>query len=163
MSHESCSLLNMLGYADCFAPCLANRLVPLLTLRLGLVVRQILDDAMMLGKNVAVMRNFCLLPANMRAARAAAKASEAPWYIDLWPLSVNPGSVVQNTYEVIFQLGSVVHLVPRWRNSTRLRVCHIVERAEDLSAERERLRAILIDLRVDAEIKVRFPPPITLG
>eukprot|EP00038_Savillea_parva_P026060 m.51091 g.51091 ORF g.51091 m.51091 type:complete len:907 (-) comp7284_c1_seq1:166-2886(-) len=114
----------------------------------------VLDDAMCLGKNVAVMRNFNRLPANLRAAKAAIKHSEAPWYIDLWPLSINPGSCVQHTYEVIFQMGSVVSLVPRWRYNTKLRVFHIVEKAEELASERTRIRDLLLDLRVDAEIKV---------
>jgi hypothetical protein len=55
-------------------------------------------------------------------------------------------------YEVIFQLGSIVHMVSRWRGLTRLRVCHLVERTEDIASERERIVALLADLRVFAEV-----------
>lgn len=106
------------------------------------------------------MRNFRRLPLNLREAKLAVKNGGSPWYIDLWPLSVNHGSVVQHTYEVIFQLGSVVHLVDRWRYNTRLRVCHIVEKAEELSSERARLTSLLGDLRVDAEVKVSSASPL---
>jgi hypothetical protein len=58
-----------------------------------------IDDALALGKNVAVMRGFAAAPARMEMAKLALKKDEKKWTIDMWPLSVNPGSIVQHTYE----------------------------------------------------------------
>eukprot|EP00041_Stephanoeca_diplocostata_P016824 m.333051 g.333051 ORF g.333051 m.333051 type:complete len:884 (+) comp20501_c0_seq2:148-2799(+) len=114
----------------------------------------IIQDALALGKNVCVIRNFSQMPELSARAKHDAKNNLDTWYIDLWPLLFSPGGPAQHSYEMILQLGSIVQKVRRWEKYTTLRVCHFVERGENLQSERDRLEALLNDLRVSAEIKV---------
>lgn len=71
----------------------------------------IIQDALSLGKNVCVIRNFSQMPELAERAKYDAKNNADTWYIDLWPLLFSPGGSTQHSYEMILQLGSIVQKV----------------------------------------------------
>ena len=84
-------------------------------------------------------------------------------YIDLWPIQMSAqlvsaeGDVLTtnfDTYTLIMQLGCILHTVPSWKNSYKLRVAVFVEYESDVAEERARVAELLENLRIEAEILV---------
>jgi len=59
-----------------------------------------------------------------------------------------------DTYTMVLQMGCILHMVPHWKENFLLRVMVFVEYKEDVEEEKKRLRALLENLRIPAEIKV---------
>ncbi|KAI8871719.1 hypothetical protein GQ42DRAFT_161832 [Ramicandelaber brevisporus] len=59
-----------------------------------------------------------------------------------------------DSYAMVLQLGTVLHSVPYWRDHFVLRVVCFVEHEQDVETERERVQALLITLRIEAELVV---------
>ncbi|KAM0163387.1 hypothetical protein ACHAPG_001311 [Botrytis cinerea] len=87
-------------------------------------------------------------------------------YIDLWPIQMSAeiaaeGDVKQNvlttnfdTYTLILQLGVILNTVPAWKKAYKLRVAVFVEYENDVEEERGRVKSLLENLRIEAEILV---------
>ncbi|KAG0311680.1 hypothetical protein BGZ99_009989 [Dissophora globulifera] len=59
-----------------------------------------------------------------------------------------------DTYAMVLQMGCILHMVPQWKDNYQLRVMVFVEYKEDVEEEKERLHALLENLRIPAEVKV---------
>ncbi|KAF9955005.1 hypothetical protein BGZ65_003659, partial [Modicella reniformis] len=59
-----------------------------------------------------------------------------------------------DTYAMVLQMGCILHMVPQWRDDYTLRVMVFVEYKNDVEEEEKRLRALLDNLRIPAEIKI---------
>jgi len=91
-------------------------------------------------------------------------------YIDLWPIQMSasvssgedgnmqPGhtSVNFDTYTLILQLGCILNTVPAWKKAYKLRVAVFVEYLSDVQEEKERVTALLENLRINAEVLVFY-------
>ncbi|EEP79900.1 conserved hypothetical protein [Uncinocarpus reesii 1704] len=122
----------------------------------------ILEDLLFkLRINVAIARGFEDLELPQPKHRGAKR------YIDLWPIqmsaeisgegcysSQNIVTTNFDTYTLILQLGCILHTVPSWRNSYKLRVAVFVEYETDVEEERGRVVALLEKLRIEAEVLV---------
>jgi potassium/chloride transporter 9 len=89
-------------------------------------------------------------------------------YIDLWPIQMSAeiatsgeGLTRKNvlttnfdTYTLILQLGCILHTVPSWKRTYRLRVCVFVEYETDVEEEKARVTTLLKNLRIEADIVV---------
>ncbi|KAA8575196.1 hypothetical protein EYC84_004393 [Monilinia fructicola] len=87
-------------------------------------------------------------------------------YIDLWPIQMSAeiaaeGDRKQNvlttnfdTYTLILQLGVILNTVPAWKKAYKLRVAVFVEYENDVEEERGRVKSLLENLRIEAEILV---------
>lgn len=88
-------------------------------------------------------------------------------YIDLWPIQMSAeiasegGESKQNvltsnfdTYTLILQLGCILNTVPAWKKAYALRVAVFVEYESDVDEERGRVKTLLDNLRIQAEILV---------
>jgi potassium/chloride transporter 9 len=87
-------------------------------------------------------------------------------YIDLWPIQMaaeitaggtdpsrkNMLTTNFDTYTLILQLGCILHTVPRWKLSYKLRICVFVEYESDVEEERGRVATLLRNLRIEAEV-----------
>ncbi|KAI0225930.1 hypothetical protein L0F63_006154, partial [Massospora cicadina] len=119
----------------------------------------IVEDALLLGKAVAVAYGFghtplepCLPPLLQGFCDVSAR------YIDLWPIQMTradcPAATNFDSYTMVLQLGCILHMVPQWRDRFILRVCCFVEHQADVLEERARVRLLLENLRVPAELCV---------
>ncbi|KAJ2852341.1 hypothetical protein GGI22_005193, partial [Coemansia erecta] len=89
-------------------------------------------------------------------------------YIDLWPIQIGTATTAVSadgrhayltnfdSYVMVLQLGTVLHLVPYWNTHYRLRVMCFVEDQRDVDEEYRRVAKLLRDLRVNAELHVHF-------
>ncbi|KAF9901796.1 hypothetical protein EC991_005646 [Linnemannia zychae] len=59
-----------------------------------------------------------------------------------------------DTYTMVLQMGCILHMVPQWKENFILRVMTFVEYQEDVEEEKKRLKALLENLRIPAEVKV---------
>ncbi|KAF9549616.1 hypothetical protein EC957_003152 [Mortierella hygrophila] len=59
-----------------------------------------------------------------------------------------------DTYTMVLQMGCILHMVPHWKENFTLRVMVFVEYKEDVEEEKKRLKALLENLRIPAEVKV---------
>jgi potassium/chloride transporter 9 len=88
-------------------------------------------------------------------------------YIDLWPIQMSAEAASGedpsrknvlttnfDTYTLILQLGCILHTVPSWRRTYRLRVAVFVEYETDVEEERGRVTTLLRSLRIEAEVLV---------
>ncbi|KAK3819297.1 MAG: amino acid permease-domain-containing protein [Linnemannia elongata] len=92
-------------------------------------------------------------------------------YIDLWPMQMSiaplqcydaagPSRMADanltnfDTYTMVLQMGCILHMVPHWKENFTLRVMVFVEFKEDVEEEKKRLKALLENLRIPAEVKV---------
>jgi potassium/chloride transporter 9 len=87
-------------------------------------------------------------------------------YIDLWPIQMaaeitaggadpslrNTLTTNFDTYTLILQLGCILHTVPSWKRSYKLRICVFVEYESDVEEERGRVATLLRNLRIEAEV-----------
>ena len=121
----------------------------------------ILEDLLLrLQINVAVARGFKNLEFPYIGVRNSKK------YIDLWPIQMaaeitaegtqNHNILTSNfdTYTLILQLGCILNTVPAWEKTFRLRVAVFVEYESDVEEERGRVKALLDNLRIRAEVLV---------
>lgn len=113
----------------------------------------VIVDALTLGKNVGIFRNFAKLIRRIAFAKAATKSGDSQWYIDVWPVVPRFGSS-RFTYEILLQLGTIVRMVQKWEKITKLRIVTIVETQAEASGEFERVSALCVDLRIEAKIEV---------
>ncbi|KAK0535124.1 hypothetical protein OC834_001622 [Tilletia horrida] len=85
----------------------------------------------------------------------AAKAPER--YIDLWPIQIaSPdldASHAWDTYTMVLQLGTILSYTGTWKGH-KLRVSVFVEAEDDVEGERKRVRSLLDNLRIPAELRV---------
>ncbi|KAI9739567.1 MAG: hypothetical protein M1834_006284 [Cirrosporium novae-zelandiae] len=123
----------------------------------------ILEDLLLrLQINVAVAKGFQGLELPDPHGDKNAKK-----FIDLWPIQMSAeiasegGEKKQNvlttnfdTYTLILQLGCILHTVPRWRKSYKLRVAVFVEYESDVEEEKSRVKTLLENLRMEAEVLV---------
>ncbi|KAJ1774072.1 hypothetical protein IW140_000603 [Coemansia sp. RSA 1813] len=89
-------------------------------------------------------------------------------YIDLWPIQIGTATTAVSadgkhayltnfdSYVMVLQLGTVLHLVPYWNKHYRLRVMCFVEDQRDVDEEYRRVAKLLRDLRVKAELHVHY-------
>ncbi|KFY13013.1 hypothetical protein V492_03535 [Pseudogymnoascus sp. VKM F-4246] len=121
----------------------------------------VLEDLLLrLQINVAVARGFNGLEL------PKPKGENKKKYIDLWPIQMSAeiaadGPMKANllttnfdTYTLILQLGCILNTVPSWKKSYKLRVAVFVEYETDVEEERIRVKSLLENLRIQAEIKV---------
>ncbi|KAJ2820587.1 hypothetical protein GGI24_004437, partial [Coemansia furcata] len=93
----------------------------------------------------------------------------AKQYIDLWPIQIGTAATVTgdsdarasyltnfDSYVMVLQLGTVLHLVPYWNKHYTLRVMCFVENKSDVAEEYRRVDKLLRDLRVMAELHVHY-------
>lgn len=94
----------------------------------------IIEDALVLGKNVIVARNFERMPARRAYAKAATKAGDDHWYVDVWPIIPNTGDS-HFSFELMCQLGAIVRMVRAVEKYARLRLVSIVDNQSEVDAE----------------------------
>ena len=95
------------------------------------------------------------------------KAGNTKRYIDLWPIQMsaeivteggeeNPNILTTNfdTYTLILQLGCILDTVPSWKKAYKLRVAVFVEYESDVEEEQSRVRTLLANLGIEAEVLV---------
>ncbi|KAF1950402.1 hypothetical protein CC80DRAFT_496849 [Byssothecium circinans] len=89
-------------------------------------------------------------------------------YIDMWPIQMsaeiasssddpskkNVLTTNFDTYTLILQLGCILHTVPSWKRTYKLRVIVFVEYETDVEEERGRVTTLLRNLRIEAEVLV---------
>ncbi|KAI5294833.1 hypothetical protein KEM52_003060 [Ascosphaera acerosa] len=123
----------------------------------------ILEDLLFnLRINVAVARGFDQLE-----VPAGKRGHHTKTYIDLWPIQMSAEITADgtqskqnvlttnfDTYTLILQLGCILHTVPSWRSSYKLRVNVFVEYELDVQEEYGRVRTLLEKLRIEAEVCV---------
>ena len=121
----------------------------------------ILEDLLLrLQINVAIARGF----KNLDFPQVDVKNRKK--YIDLWPIQmaaeITAGGAQQHnilttnfdTYTLILQLGCILNTVPAWKKNFALRVAVFVEYESDVEEERGRVKALLDNLRIRAEVLV---------
>lgn len=122
----------------------------------------ILEDLLLqLQINVAVAKGFKDLEFPMP------KKGNTKKYIDLWPIQMSAEIATKcgeekqkilttnfDTYTLILQLGCILDTVPAWKRAYKLRVAVFVEYESDVEEERGRVKTLLDNLRIQAEILV---------
>ncbi|KAG0645326.1 Vacuolar CCC family 1 [Hyphodiscus hymeniophilus] len=121
----------------------------------------ILEDLLLrLQINVAVAKGFQDLEF------PHTKGEHTKKYIDLWPIQMSAeiaaeGDNKQNvlttnfdTYTLILQLGVILNTVPAWKKVYKLRVAVFVEYESDVEEERGRVKSLLENLRIEADVLV---------
>lgn len=122
----------------------------------------ILEDLLLrLQINVAIAKGFKDLKFPQLDGEKAKK------YIDLWPIQMSAEISAEgeqqshnvlttnfDTYTLILQLGCILNTVPAWKKSYALRVAVFVEYESDVEEERGRVKTLLDNLRIQAEILV---------
>ena len=121
----------------------------------------ILEDLLLrLQINVAVAKGFSSLEF------PHADGDHDKKYIDLWPIQMSAeiageGDNKQNvlttnfdTYTLILQLGVILNTGPAWKKAYKLRVAVFVEYESDVEEERGRVKLLLENLRIEAEVLV---------
>ena len=122
----------------------------------------ILEDLLLrLQTNVAVAKGFQTLEFPQPKGKNTKK------YIDLWPIQMSAevasegGEEKQNvlttnfdTYTLILQLGCILDTVPAWKKAYKLRVAVFVEYESEVEEERSRVKKLLENLRIEAEVLV---------
>ncbi|KAI9479904.1 hypothetical protein LPJ78_000971 [Coemansia sp. RSA 989] len=136
---------------------------------------QIIEDVMAMGKAVGIAYGFSQLsltagrPSDTVLPLAGGEKPGHKQYIDLWPIQIGTAAVPDGTagshrayltnfdsYVMVLQLGTVLHLVPHWNQHFVLRVMCFVEHQQDVAEEYRRVAKLLRDLRVDAELHVHY-------
>lgn len=122
----------------------------------------ILEDLLLgLQVNVAIAKGF----RELQFPRLGEENNKK--YIDLWPIQMSAeitadgGEQKRNvlttnfdTYTLILQLGCILNTVPAWKKAYALRVAVFVEYESDVEEERGRVKTLLDNLRIQAEILV---------
>ncbi|KAF8464593.1 amino acid permease-domain-containing protein [Kalaharituber pfeilii] len=122
----------------------------------------ILEDLLLsLQINVAIAKGFSGLELPEKGVKGEKK------YIDLWPIQMSveigdsgaKGNILTtnfDTYTLILQLGCILHTVPAWKQAYKVRVLVFVEYKDDVREERERVKKLLENLRIQAEVVVTY-------
>ena len=119
----------------------------------------ILEDLLLkLQINVAIAKGFKDLEFPQP------KGNNKKKYIDLWPIQMSAQIAAESgdnvlttnfdTYTLILQLGCILNTVPAWKKAYQLRVIVFVEYELDVEEERSRVKTLLDNLRIQAEILV---------
>ena len=122
----------------------------------------ILEDLLLqLRINVAVAKGFQDLEF------PHSKGKNTKKYIDLWPIQMSAEITAEtgaekqkvlttnfDTYTLILQLGCILDTVPAWKKVYRVRVAVFVEYESDVEEERGRVKTLLTNLRIEAEVLV---------
>ncbi|RKP38067.1 amino acid permease-domain-containing protein, partial [Dimargaris cristalligena] len=146
----------------------------------------IIEDLLVIKKAVALSYGFtrlhktCPSPCNSSNSRWWSPFSDHPGkkYIDLWPIQMSvehptyaaPDDPLADvgpaghrtyttnfdSYALVLQLGTILHMVPYWHDHFVLRVMCFVEHAADVKEEYRRVKSLLETLRIDAELKVLY-------
>ncbi|KAK9249434.1 amino acid permease-domain-containing protein [Lipomyces tetrasporus] len=122
----------------------------------------IIEDLLAMQINVAIARGFSELELPYSWIP---KESRQKKYIDLWPIQMSAhllepngeGSVLStnfDTYTLILQLGAILRTVPAWKKMYNARVLVFVEYQEDVEEECGRVKTLLDNLRIEAEVCV---------
>ncbi|KAL2916318.1 hypothetical protein HK105_204074 [Polyrhizophydium stewartii] len=78
-------------------------------------------------------------------------------FIDLWPVQTVPasGSGVPSfdTYTLVLQMGTILSMVPHWKELFELRVFVFVEFEEDAEVEQQRVEHLVAGLRIGAQVR----------
>lgn len=123
----------------------------------------VLEDLLFkLRINVAVARGFEKL--ELPAGKHGLNTKK---FIDLWPIQMsaeitadgteNKQNILTtnfDTYTLILQLGCILHTVPSWKTSYKLRINVFVEYESDVDEEFGRVKTLLEKLRIEAEVCV---------
>ncbi|KAJ2356741.1 hypothetical protein GGF43_001884, partial [Coemansia sp. RSA 2618] len=146
---------------------------------------RIIEDVMAMGKAVGIAYGFSRLDMGLDAefSRRGTRAGDTvlplttesgkppggrKQYIDLWPIQIGTSTATAagvhgdayltnfDSYVMVLQLGTVLHLVPYWSRHFVLRVMCFVEHQRDVAEESRRVAKLLRDLRVDAELHVHY-------
>ncbi|KAJ2664439.1 hypothetical protein IW148_002019 [Coemansia sp. RSA 1199] len=136
---------------------------------------RIIEDVMAMGKAVGVAYGFSELDLGPEVHGCNSVVQPplgntkrpAKQYIDLWPIQIGTSTVATSSrhdayltnfdsYVMVLQLGTVLHLVPYWSKRFVLRVMCFVEHQGDVAEESRRVAKLLRDLRVDAELHVHY-------
>ncbi|KAJ1580181.1 hypothetical protein NDA11_000201 [Ustilago hordei] len=119
----------------------------------------IMEDSLALNKALAIAYGFDLMqPPGPVASNTAQNGNLAPErYIDLWPIQIaSPDadeSHAWDTYTMVLHLGTILSFTSSWK-SHKLRVSVFVEHASEMQQERNRIRALLDNLRIPASLRV---------
>lgn len=100
-----------------------------------------------LKKSVCLARNFHKLE-----MKELSRKSSSRCYIDIWPVNFfHPSNSPDNCTYLIMQLACILHMVPKWKNNTsiRLLVCCAHDEKEKTY---DRWKKQLNDLRITADI-----------
>ncbi|KAJ2893078.1 hypothetical protein IWW38_002986, partial [Coemansia aciculifera] len=106
----------------------------------------------------------------LTAETCSTRNAHSKQYIDLWPIQIGTATTVASddgtrqasyltnfdSYVMVLQLGTVLHLVPYWNKHYTLRVMCFVENKSDVAEEYRRVDKLLRDLRVMAELHVHY-------
>ncbi|VEU22560.1 DEKNAAC103487 [Brettanomyces naardenensis] len=123
-----------------------------------------LEDLSLLNSNVAVAKGFprLLIPNEEEPS----VSEDAKKFIDLYPIQMaskvtdktgdkNILTTNFDTYTLILQLGAILHTVPSWHKTHKVRVVVFVEYEGDVADETERVRSLLEILRIEAQVVVK--------
>lgn len=122
----------------------------------------IIEDLMTMQATVAVAKGF---PKMQFPKEGLHDICADTGFIDLYPIQMSAqitdssgemSALTTNfdTYMLILQLGAILHTVPVWKKSHKLRVIAFVEFEEDVESERSRVQQLLDKLRIAAVVKV---------
>ncbi|KAI9016999.1 amino acid permease-domain-containing protein [Gaertneriomyces semiglobifer] len=85
-------------------------------------------------------------------------------YIDLWPIQMAQTGLAKSaytfdSYTLVLQLGTILHMVPHWKEKYKLRAVVFVENEDEADEERRRVSVLLAGLRIQAELKMVWLRP----
>ncbi|KAJ3159951.1 hypothetical protein HDU86_001215 [Geranomyces michiganensis] len=91
-------------------------------------------------------------------------ACVGPNYIDLWPIQMAQTGLARSaytfdSYTLVLQLGTILHMVPKWKEHCVLRTVIFVENEEDAEEESRRVDVLLKGLRIKSELKMVWLKP----
>ncbi|KAG7192804.1 uncharacterized protein KQ657_001259 [Scheffersomyces spartinae] len=132
---------------------------------------QIVEDLIVMQATVAVASNFSQLQLPNSKVTSTSLFSTPNYtdkkkkYIDLYPIQMSSIDKLDNgksvlstnfdTYTLILQLGYVLSSVNDWKYTNHtIRVVAFVELKSEVEEERKRVCELLVNLRIDAEVKV---------
>ncbi|KAJ3166031.1 hypothetical protein HDU88_003574 [Geranomyces variabilis] len=98
------------------------------------------------------------------APSLAATTGASPSYIDLWPIQMAQTGLARSaytfdSYTLVLQLGTILHMVPKWKEHCVLRTVVFVENEEDAEEESRRVDVLLKGLRIKSELKMVWLKP----
>eukprot|EP00039_Didymoeca_costata_P014682 m.239795 g.239795 ORF g.239795 m.239795 type:complete len:883 (+) comp16073_c0_seq1:397-3045(+) len=112
----------------------------------------IIQDSLLLEKNVGVLANFSRMIARFHYAEAASNTGDLPWSLDIWPIIPYSGKN-SYTYELLLQMGNIVHMSFKSKNIL-LRVITVVASEKEHDEELKRVNQICEDCRIEADVVV---------
>uniref|UniRef100_A0A6G1SIF8 Solute carrier family 12 member 9 n=1 Tax=Aceria tosichella TaxID=561515 RepID=A0A6G1SIF8_9ACAR len=99
-----------------------------------------------LGKTACIARNFHLF--NIKSLGKKEK------FIDIWPVDFfNPDKSPDNCANLIMQFACVLHMVPKWKSNTKIRLL-VCARHDEQELAIKKWKRQLSELRIEAEVAV---------